>query len=360
MKPYPIIEEKIRLNPECGRENPSAAGLTADPYGKETWFGVFKPNPSLMSPEKIWRGKIIVGLYRSRNAATAERKRLAAAADKLVGDQIYSVFTTTDPELKLAWLNAALVGQVPNDLSVTRTNPQMVVKSRRKLRAARTTKAAKPAATIETEIHDDEENEPCPVCGGPGMQMGGLGRLTWHRCRDCGMQFSTEAPRRNPAPAAEIKTEVSALGRCVELTYRDFSDGKNWKLRFPEPGRNEVVLAQTARKRLCFFYRPRIAKVSPASFDQVHLANYREFNGKDVDKVFNGIVPVFFCGSRRVGELREIIYWSDKVIDPESAKEPANYQHHFKAPYPVLYTNPRNQLVVDGGGYHINRRGIIN
>jgi transposase-like protein len=34
----------------------------------------------------------------------------------------------------------------------------------------------------------------CPVCGGPGVLLGTLGRRTHYRCRDCGMDFSTTDP----------------------------------------------------------------------------------------------------------------------------------------------------------------------
>lgn len=30
----------------------------------------------------------------------------------------------------------------------------------------------------------------CPLCGGFGFSLGGLGRLVWYRCRDCGCDFS--------------------------------------------------------------------------------------------------------------------------------------------------------------------------
>ncbi len=48
----------------------------------------------------------------------------------------------------------------------------------------------------------------CPLCGGEGVSLGGLGNLAWYRCRDCGIEFNrplhTEADlrrfsrRRNP------------------------------------------------------------------------------------------------------------------------------------------------------------------
>lgn len=30
----------------------------------------------------------------------------------------------------------------------------------------------------------------CPACLGPGLSLGGFGRLHWFRCRDCGIDFS--------------------------------------------------------------------------------------------------------------------------------------------------------------------------
>jgi len=33
----------------------------------------------------------------------------------------------------------------------------------------------------------------CPVCGGPGIFLGQLGRLEHFRCRDCGMGFHLDA-----------------------------------------------------------------------------------------------------------------------------------------------------------------------
>ncbi len=40
------------------------------------------------------------------------------------------------------------------------------------------------------------KNPECPYCSGLGMLLGGLGMLTWFRCRDCGGQFSRRARRR--------------------------------------------------------------------------------------------------------------------------------------------------------------------
>lgn len=33
----------------------------------------------------------------------------------------------------------------------------------------------------------EDEHDPCPVCTGPLLPLGTLGRLQYVRCRDCGM-----------------------------------------------------------------------------------------------------------------------------------------------------------------------------
>jgi rubredoxin len=37
------------------------------------------------------------------------------------------------------------------------------------------------------------ENE-CPMCDGPPVLLGTLGRITWLRCRDCGWQYEADGP----------------------------------------------------------------------------------------------------------------------------------------------------------------------
>lgn len=47
---------------------------------------------------------------------------------------------------------------------------------------------------------DDEFDQPeCPACGGPGVPLGGLGKLMWYRCRDCGLDFNTSGASRKTA-----------------------------------------------------------------------------------------------------------------------------------------------------------------
>ncbi len=49
-------------------------------------------------------------------------------------------------------------------------------------------------------INEDDGDGPgpdmppdCPACNGPGVAMGGLGNRLHYRCRDCGIDFSTDA-----------------------------------------------------------------------------------------------------------------------------------------------------------------------
>lgn len=39
---------------------------------------------------------------------------------------------------------------------------------------------------------EELEEYTCPVCDGPGVPIGDLGRLSWFRCRYCGMDFNVE------------------------------------------------------------------------------------------------------------------------------------------------------------------------
>lgn len=34
----------------------------------------------------------------------------------------------------------------------------------------------------------------CPMCEGPPVPLGTLGRITWLRCRDCGWQYEADGP----------------------------------------------------------------------------------------------------------------------------------------------------------------------
>jgi hypothetical protein len=43
----------------------------------------------------------------------------------------------------------------------------------------------------DLDLLEDEEDYPtCPVCAGPGVPLGTLGRRAWYRCRNCGTDSS--------------------------------------------------------------------------------------------------------------------------------------------------------------------------
>lgn len=52
--------------------------------------------------------------------------------------------------------------------------------------------AAIPCCSRCSESQDDVTLT-CPVCGGAAFALGKLGKLTWFRCRDCGMDFSQKS-----------------------------------------------------------------------------------------------------------------------------------------------------------------------
>lgn len=45
----------------------------------------------------------------------------------------------------------------------------------------------------------------CPMCNGPGVPLGSLGRSVWYRCRNCGWDFNRVKPAPRPKPAPQPK-----------------------------------------------------------------------------------------------------------------------------------------------------------
>ncbi len=161
--------------------------------------------------------------------------------------------------------------------------------------------------------------------------------------------------RRNPDRPKAL--EVSMLGTLREIYFKAVSGEMR---RYSVPARVLILVCQTASKRLCFVYGPKESGRDPLSFARVHIENYREFNGFDVQQALKGQIPLKHQRSLPVGVMTDIVYHSAKCIDPVSCSSPGDYRHKFKSPYPTLYLNPNKQLVVEGGGYHIERRGIVN
>ncbi len=52
-----------------------------------------------------------------------------------------------------------------------------------------------PINTEDFEQSPEPDPANCPVCGGPGQELGRLGILRWFRCRDCGMDYNKEGAR---------------------------------------------------------------------------------------------------------------------------------------------------------------------
>ena len=46
------------------------------------------------------------------------------------------------------------------------------------------------AIRLMGRMDDEPEQSTCPQCGGPGSELGSLGKTTWLRCRDCGWEFT--------------------------------------------------------------------------------------------------------------------------------------------------------------------------
>lgn len=48
---------------------------------------------------------------------------------------------------------------------------------------------------VDTDVRDEYLNEyACPQCGGQGVALGTLGMVLHLRCRQCGWDFSVDAP----------------------------------------------------------------------------------------------------------------------------------------------------------------------
>ncbi len=47
----------------------------------------------------------------------------------------------------------------------------------------------------------------CPVCGGPGHELG----MAWWRCRNCGWDWTPEEPKAPLARQGELRLEQVAL-----------------------------------------------------------------------------------------------------------------------------------------------------
>lgn len=77
--------------------------------------------------------------------------------------------------------------------------------------------------------------------------------------------------------------------------------------------------------------------------------------GDEPDELIETRAPRLRCGDvlTELGELAEITYGTSK------AGQAALWEHEFKQPLPRLAVTESGELVILGGGYRVNRRGIV-
>lgn len=120
----------------------------------------------------------------------------------------------------------------------------------------------------------------CPGCDGIAQRLGQLGRLVWHRCRDCGQTF--HAPRsaqpQRPVSGAFTESTVLALREQAEtlaaLSVRHLTPGTRDKLR-----RNELSVNAYPLQEGGFVYVGIPKYDTPLERDLAHLFELAETAG---------------------------------------------------------------------------------
>ena len=58
----------------------------------------------------------------------------------------------------------------------------------------------------------------CPMCGGPGVELGALGFRVHFRCRDCGMEFShvDEEARKREEKNRKVRERRQAMRAAAD------------------------------------------------------------------------------------------------------------------------------------------------
>ena len=69
---------------------------------------------------------------------------------------------------------------------------------------------------MSTCIENTCNESPCPSCDGIGQLLGKLGRLIWHRCRNCGQTFHDAGGAQQPAQGDLRQNAVLALREQAE------------------------------------------------------------------------------------------------------------------------------------------------
>ncbi|MCW5830809.1 MAG: hypothetical protein KIT79_16015 [Deltaproteobacteria bacterium] len=161
-------------------------------------------------------------------------------------------------------------------------------------------------------------------------------------------------PEVSPAAPAPRKSasELFLIGILRGLVY---VDARRRRVGF-QP-KETILLCGDGDKRLVFCYGARGTRAQEMS--RVILGHHEEFNGFRCQRVLSAVHAARTGACRLLGDLVEIVYWSDKCIDGESCKSPSNYHHLFEPEFPQLYAAPGRHLLAGGGSYKLTRRGIV-
>lgn len=157
-------------------------------------------------------------------------------------------------------------------------------------------------------------------------------------------------PRTRPA----VKAQISLVGILKGLVYVD-----EYYRKVSYTPKRAVLVCMTPNKKLVFAYGARSSKLPHTAVSSVVLSNFQEFNGFPVRQILDSVTTRKYDGTKYLGQLTDIVYWSDKCIDGESCRMPSDYHHTFEPEYPRLLLNPGELLLLEGGSYTINRRGIV-
>lgn len=126
-------------------------------------------------------------------------------------------------------------GSVNFDSSDTQKQINQLV-GRLKAMVTRLSRSAKTAFSTwsedDDEFDDGPDDEPCPVCGGPGLELGALGYTMHYRCQNCGWEWGVTADVEGRYPQADDLTfesaKTAAQGRFRIQENTGTSSGKPW------------------------------------------------------------------------------------------------------------------------------------
>lgn len=157
-----------------------------------------------------------------------------------------------------------------------------------------------------------------------------------------------------PAGNAGEKAQLSLVGVLEGLAYVD-----KYHRKISYRPKDTVLVCATPEKRLAFAYGARPSGRPYTDVSSVVLSNFQEFNGFPVRRILESVTTRKYAKTRYLGQLTDIVYWSDKCIDSESCRSAASYHHEFEPEYPGLFVNPGELLLLEGGTYTLSRRGIV-